>query len=318
MAQTTMIPTPAGTSPFTGMACMVAAMMLLPLGDTLAKLLTEALHPVEIATGRVIAQAGFLMPAALLLRARLRGPMFSPIVALSGLLVMTTLTSLIAAFAVMPIATAIAIFFVEPLLLTVLAGPLLGEAVGWRRLAAVGVGLLGAVIVMRPGAGFDAAMLLPLLAALAYAVNMIVLRIASRRRSALTIQVGATVYACLGMAVLSALLHWAGLLEPRVATLSGEGWAFLLGSGALAAASYVLIAEAFRHAEAGFLAPFQYLEIIGATAAGYLVFGHFPDGATWTGIAIILASGLYIVHRERVRPASIEPAGHPSRRIKPR
>ena len=144
---------------------MAAAMLLLPLGDTFSKLLTETLNPIEVAIVRVLAQAAFLLPAAVVLRNRLRGAMFSPVVALSGLLVMITLICLIGAFAVMPIATAIAVFFVEPLILTVLAGPLLGETVGPRRLAAVGAGLAGALIVIRPGPEFEVAALLPINAA---------------------------------------------------------------------------------------------------------------------------------------------------------
>lgn len=87
-------------------------------------------------------------------------------------------------------------------------------------------------------------------------------------------------------------LHGTGLVQVKTDSLTVTSWALILGSGFLAAASYVLIAEAFRLAEAGLLAPFQYLEIIGATAVGYLVFGDFPDGMTWLGIAVILASGL--------------------------
>lgn len=162
-----------------GMIFMATAMAMLPVSDAFAKLLTGVLDPVEVATGRLPAQALCLLSVAYLTRRRLKGAMFSPIIALSGALVMVTLTTLVWAFSVMPIATAIAIFFVEPLVLTVLAAPLLGERIGARRLAAVGVGLVGALIVIRPGADFRIASLLPMLAALAYALNMIVLRHAS-------------------------------------------------------------------------------------------------------------------------------------------
>ena len=295
-----------------GMMLMALAMLLLPIGDAFAKLLTAHLHPVEVTFARLVAQGLFLVPAALLLRHRLRGPMFSPVVALSGALIMVTLTSLIWAFSVMPIATAIAIFFVEPLILTALVGPLLGERVGPRRLIAVGVGLLGALIVIRPGGGAGPAAALPLLGALAYAVNMIVLRRASEARSALTIQCGATFYACLGVGVLLLTMRAAGVVDPALARLPAWGWVVVLGAGAFAACSFVLIAEAFRLVEAGTLAPFQYLEIIGATAVGYVVFGDFPDAWTWVGVAIILASGLYVFWRERL-PAN-RPVIVPNRR----
>lgn len=282
-----------------GMICMAVAMILLPVGDSFAKLLTGVLHPAEVTMARLLAQGLFLLPGAFFLRHQLRGAMFSPVIAVSGGFVLVTLASLIWAFSVMPIATAIAIFFVEPLILTALVGPLLGERVGPRRLAAVGVGLVGALIVIRPGSDFDAMALLPLLAALAYALNMIVLRRASRTRSALTVQCGATFYACLGMGALTFGLYQTGYVEPGLGDLPSWGWGAILAAGFFAAGSFVLIAEAFRRAEAGTLAPFQYLEIIGATIAGYLIFGDFPDGMTWIGVAVILSSGLYVFWREQ-------------------
>ncbi|TCO74058.1 DMT family transporter [Rhodovulum euryhalinum] len=283
-----------------GMAAMAVAMLLLPVGDAFAKLLTGAMPPLEVALWRLASQVLWLLPVAVLLRGRFRGRMLSPVVALSGLLMATTLFGLITAFAVMPIATAIAIFFVEPLLLTLLAGPLLGEVPGPKRLIAVGVGLVGALIVIRPSfAAFGPAALFPLLAALAYALNMILLRRASATRSALTIQMGASIYAALAMAVLVGGLVAAGRLEMAIPALPGWEWAAILGAGATATAAFVLIAEAFRRAEASSLAPLQYLEIVGATAVGYLVFGEFPDRVTWLGVAIILGSGLYVYRRER-------------------
>jgi drug/metabolite transporter (DMT)-like permease len=283
----------------TGMICMAGAMLLLPVGDTFAKILTEHLSAIEVTTARLLAQGLCLAPIAFFMRHRLHGTMFSPIVALSGSLVMMTLTSLIWAFSIMPIATAIAIFFAEPLILTVLVGPLLGERVGPRRMIAVLVGLVGVLIIIRPGGGFGPAACLPLFAALCYALNMIVLRKASGTRSSLTVQCGATFYACLGTLVISLCLVLRGPLEPSVASLPGWAWGAILASGGLAAASFLLIAEAFRQEEAGMLAPFQYLEIIGATAMGYLVFAEMPDALTWVGIGIILTSGLYVFRREQ-------------------
>lgn len=284
----------------TGMVFMALAMLLLPVGDTFAKILTGVMGPFEVTMWRLLAQGFCLLPIVVLLRHRLRGAMFSPVVALSGLLVMITLTSLVTAFSVMPIATAIAIFFAEPLILTLLAGPLLGEVAGPRRYAAVGVGLVGALIVIRPGfSEFGLATLLPLVAATAYALNMIVLRRACATRSGLTVQCGATVYAALGMAGVMCALSAADVVELAPLTRPAWTWGAIFGCGAFAAASFVLIAEAFRHAEATTLAPFQYLEIVGATAACFLVFSEIPDRLTWLGVAIILGSGAYIVHRER-------------------
>lgn len=303
-----------------GMGLMTVAMVMLPIGDTFAKHLTGSLHPVEVTFARLMMQGVLFVPAAFLLRHRLQGAMVSPVIALSGALVMVTLTALIWAFSVMPIATAIAIFFVEPLILTALVGPLLGEKVGPRRLVAIGVGLVGALIVIRPGGGLGAAALLPLLAAFAYALNMIVLRRALQARSALTVQCGATFFACLGVGILFGALVWCDVITPSFASLSPSGWTAVLAAGVFAAGSFLLIGEAFRRTEAGTLAPFQYLEIIGATVAGYLVFGDFPDLWAWLGIAIILASGIYVFWRARtpVIRHAIAPSRRWRRRISPR
>jgi drug/metabolite transporter (DMT)-like permease len=287
-----------------GVACMTAAMFLLPMGDTFAKLLTGVIDPLEVTMWRLIAQALCLGAVALVLRRRLYGPMFSPVVALSGALVCAMLASLITAFSVMPIATAIAIFFVEPLLLTLLAWPFLGERPGPRRLAGVAAGLVGALVIIRPGFSvYGWATLMPLVAALAFALNMIVLRRATAVRSGLTLQLGASIYAA---GLMTAGVWGAALLglgEVAPGAMPGWAWGAVAGAGVLAAATFLLIAEAFRRVEAGLLAPFQYLEIVGATAVGFLVFGDLPDALTWLGVAIILGSGLYVYRRERVAAA---------------
>lgn len=294
-------PTAATGAPGTGIALMVLAMALLPVGDTLAKLLTGALAPGEVVFWRFVFQSLVLLALALLMRDRLRGAMFSPLLALSGLCAVVTMTGLVGAFAVMPIATAIAIFFIEPLILVLLAAPLLGEKVGPRRYAAVAVGFVGVLVVIRPGfAGFSPAALLPLLAATGFALNAVILRHASRSRSALTIQTGATLYATVIAAAVLALFWGLGLAPVASVGAPLWVWGVLPLAGLVSAGTFLLIAEAFRRSEAGLLAPFQYLEIVGATLLGFVVFGDLPDAATALGTAIILGAGGYVVHRERV------------------
>jgi drug/metabolite transporter (DMT)-like permease len=284
-----------------GMVAMVAATLLLPVGDALSKLLTGIVPPFDVTVWRTVTQAMFLIPVAVLLRNRLTGAVFSWPSLLSGALISIAMFSLISAFQHMPIATAIAIFFIEPLLLTLLAAPLLGEVPGRRRLIAVGIGLIGALIVIRPNlATFGPVALWPLGAALAFALNMIVLRKATRTRSALSVQIGATISAAvllIGVQVLAGAAFDRAIPNP----FDLPAWAVgaLLAAGALAAFTFVLIAVAFSKAEAGLLAPFQYLEIVGATIVGYLVFGDLPDALTWLGTAIILGAGMYVFYRER-------------------
>lgn len=303
MAHLTVVPSDlAGFEKRAGIAAMCMAMALLPIGDAISKTLTGFATPFEVTVWRTLVQAAFFVPVAVILRHHLSGSLLSAASLVSALLIVTVSLSLVTAFASMPIATAIAIFFVEPLLLTLLAGPFLGEVPGPRRYAAVGVGLIGALVVIRPNfVEFGPVVLLPVLAALAYALNMIVMRKATRDRSALTFQFGASLSA--GAIVLMAHLLASALGFERTAVSGLPGWVLwiVLAAGALAMVAFLAITFAFSKAEASLLAPFQYLEIVGATLVGYLVFGEIPDGMTLLGTAIILGSGVYVFYRERQR-----------------
>ncbi|WP_375597049.1 DMT family transporter [Devosia sp. Naph2] len=281
-----------------GMAIMVLAVTIVPIGDALSKSLTSQLNPFEIAFWRFGFQLIVLGLVLVVLRRRLEtGPW--GLILLGGATSAITLSALIGAFVTMPIATAIAIFFVEPLMLTVLSALILKEKTGWRRYLAVAVGLGGVLVVIRPSWDiFGWASLLPLLAALAFAINAIAMRKLSTRMGSLSIQFWFTLVAVILLGV--------GLLAfGRMELVSGSGidlsgpWAQFVLMGALSAFTFFLFTEAFRRTPASTLAPFQYIEIVGATIVGYIAFGDFPDFWTWVGTAIILGSGLYVFHRER-------------------
>jgi drug/metabolite transporter (DMT)-like permease len=281
-----------------GMAIMVLAVTIVPIGDALSKSLTSQLSPFEIAFWRFGFQLIVLGLVLVVLRRRLEAGPWG-LILLGGATSAITLSALIGAFVTMPIATAIAIFFVEPLMLTVLSALFLKEETGWRRYLAVAVGLGGVLVVIRPSWDiFGWASLLPLLAALAFATNAIVMRSLSTRMGSVSIQFWFTLVAV--------VLLGAGLLAfGRMELVSASGldmtgpWAQFVLMGALSAFTFFLFTEAFRRTPASTLAPFQYLEIVGATIVGYIAFGDFPDFWTWVGTAIILGSGLYVFHRER-------------------
>ena len=281
-----------------GMAIMVLAVTIVPIGDALSKSLTGQLNPFEIAFWRFGFQLIVLGLVLVVLRRRLEAGPWG-LILLGGATSAITLSALIGAFVTMPIATAIAIFFVEPLMLTVLSALFLKEKTGWRRYLAVAVGLGGVLVVIRPSWDiFGWASLLPLLAALAFATNAIVMRSLSTRMGSVSIQFWFTLVAV--------ILLGAGLLAfGRMELVSASGldmtgpWAQFVLMGALSAFTFFLFTEAFRRTPASTLAPFQYLEIVGATIVGYIAFGDFPDFWTWVGTAIILGSGLYVFHRER-------------------
>jgi drug/metabolite transporter (DMT)-like permease len=194
-----------------------------------------------------------------------------------------------------PLASATAIGFVGPLLVTALSVPLLGETVGPRRWAAVAVGFVGVLVIIRPGPGMFSgtahwAIALPLLVAVCFALYQISTRILSRTDSWTT-----TLFysASVGAVVMSTLVpfHW------RTPDL--EGWAWMAVLGAIGGFGHSMMIKAFTAAPASSLAPFTYLQIIWSTAVGFLAFGDFPDGWTLLGAAIVAASGLYVLSRER-------------------
>ena len=224
--------------------------------------------------------------------------------------------------AALPLADGVAIFFVAPLLLTALSVPLLGEKVGPRRWAAVAAGLLGVIVMMRPGAAaLQPAAILVLMSALAYALMHIMTRRMAATEGALAMsfwtQVGFIAVSCaMGLTVgdgrlgqsdnasLAFLLrawHWP---EP------GD-WPFFLATGLAVSTGGIMISQAYRLCEAGLVAPFEYAGIPMAVLWGVLIFGTWPDAVAWTGIALIAGAGLYTLWRETRlgRAVAAEPAG---------
>lgn len=285
--------------PVIAMVVMCVVTPLLPVGDAISKVLTGALDPLEVTWGRTVVQALVLAFVVLVVMRKGARGVLTPVTALSGGLSAVMSLGLIAAFQKMQIATAISIFFVEPLLLTLLAVPLLGEKVGLRRYVAIGVGMIGVLIILRPSfADMGAVVFLPLLAALAFALNMILVRRAARAVSPIRFQLGSAAFG-------SVFLSLAMLVVPgqsallSTAPLESWVWPLMLLSGAFAAFTFLLITVAFSLGEASVLAPFQYLEIFGATLVGYVIFSDVPDRWTVLGALIILGAGLYVFFRER-------------------
>jgi drug/metabolite transporter (DMT)-like permease len=301
----------AGTSHTRGMAIMAFSMMLLPLMDAIAKWLTTSgtLSPGQVTFYRFALQA--VVAGAVLLAmagmAGLRPQRFWPNV-LRGVLLGTASLFFFTAVKYMPLADAIAIFFVEPMILTVLSGVFLKEPIGWRRWLAVVVGFGGALIVIQPSFSlFGPISLLPLVTATLFSVYMLLNRRLSSQDKPLVMQCVAGLGGTAATAV--GLLAGAGFgiadLAPGIPQ-RGDEILLLLVLGVLATFGHMLVVEAFRNAEASVLAPFQYIEIISATIVGLLVFGDFPSPSKWLGILVIVGSGLYTFWRESRRG---EPAG---------
>jgi drug/metabolite transporter (DMT)-like permease len=187
----------------------------------------------------------------------------------------------------------LAITFSTPFVVAALSGPALGEWVGPRRWAAIGVGFMGVLVVTRPGFGIvHPAAILAVLATLAYAAYFLATRLLSRTDSNET-------------TLFYSNFVGAALMLPVVPFVwtSPELWQFALMilAGALASIGHYMLIAAHRHAPASLLSSFIYSQLVWVIALGYAVFGDVPDGYTLAGATIVIASGLYIFHRERIR-----------------
>lgn len=289
-----------------GIAIMTVAMLIVPSMDVLAKLLTREMPALEVAFGRFVGQFAAAAIAGLVVGEgrRLIPPRLGGHV-LRALFLAATSLMFFSALATMPLTDALAIAFAEPMILTAVSPWLLGETVGWRRWAACGVGFLGTLIIIRPSfEQFGAAALLPVGSAITFAGYHVMTRRLSGQGSLVAIQFVTGLIGTVALGVALGVVAGLGLLSRPVQLPSGPGWVWFLGIGVLSFVTHGMIVKAFEHAPAAVLAPFGYLEIVSATILSFLVFGDFPDGPTWVGIGLIMASGLYIVHRERVRGRS--------------
>jgi drug/metabolite transporter (DMT)-like permease len=200
----------------------------------------------------------------------------------------------------LPMAEAIAIFFVQPMILTMLSAMLLGERLRIRRITAILAGLGGTMVILQPSLiifGWAAA--LPLGSAVSMALYMVLTRKLSGTVNPYQMQFLGSIAAMVvlgGLTVIGTLFQVKGA---GMSMLSGTEIIWVIGMGIAATLGHAFIVWAAGNAPANLLAPFQYVEIIGAATLGYLVFGDVPAHSTFVGVAIIISSGLYLLHRER-------------------
>lgn len=212
---------------------------------------------------------------------------------LRGVLGIAMMASFVYALRSLPLSTAYSIFFVAPLLITALAVPFLGERVGPRRWTAIAVGLLGVLVLLRPsGEGLISwAALAVLLAAFSYAVSAITVRVILRTDSPQSMMV----WLLAMMAVGAGALAW-----PQWVPLRADDLWLIAGVGVAGAIGQYAITEAFRLGEASLIAPLEYTALIWGVLLDLTLWGVLPDAVTWLGAGIIVASGLYLIRRERV------------------
>jgi len=274
---------------------MCAGVALFPLMNASVKLLTAGYPVVEIIWARF---TGHLIVMLIVFLPQYGRRLFAtrrPLVQIGrSLLMLVSNGVFVLAIGKVPLATASAIGFTSPLIVTALSVPLLREQVGWRRWSAVCVGFAGALLIIRPGHALaDPAVLLLLASSAAYALYQIATRWVMAHDSPAT---GIIFAALVGSLATTTVLPFVFVMPRSLFDL-----ALFLALGCLGGLGHFFVIKAFQAAPAAVIAPLGYIELIGTTILGYLIFGNFPDALTWVGALIIIASGLYIAMRERVR-----------------
>jgi drug/metabolite transporter (DMT)-like permease len=271
-----------------GIIFMCLSGLLFPIMSSFAKLLGAEYSSLQVSWARAFGHILFLLAAFLpryglrVLRTRRPGVQL-----LRSAMLFTSNLCHFFAITFIPIAKAAAISLTAPLIVALLAWPMLGERTTSGRVAALGCGFLGVLIVIRPGTAlFHPASLLVLLSACCYAVYQILTRRVAGVDSPETSALFSSVVGAFVM-----------LLVLPFVWQTPDSWgdlAMFCGLGVLGATGHYCVAKALGYAPANIISPFQYFQLIGSVVIGWFVFGDWPDAGVWVGAAVIMAAGLWI------------------------
>ena len=280
---------------------MCAGMLIIPFLDVFAKLLGATHGPFEITFWRFFMQSAIMLPFVITLRLWTVPSGTLVLQAIRGLLLAMATVFFFAALKHLPMAEAIAIFFAQPMILTMLSAFILGERIRARRIGAIVVGLVGTLIIVKPTIlifGWPA--VLPLGSALSMALYMVLTRKLTSEVNPYQMQFLGSVAAMIGLGLVVLAGTVFSISGATMSMLTEREVMWVVGMGIAATLGHAFIVFAAEKAPANLLAPFQYVEIIGATALGYLVFLDVPAKSTVLGVGVIVLSGLYLFHREHV------------------
>ena len=280
---------------------MLAAVGFFSLMDAVLKALNASYSPIQVAALRglsawplVCLYVLWRRETHLLLKVRW------PLHIMRGVIGIAMLSLFGYGLKTLGLAEAYTIFFIAPLLITMLAVPMLKERVAPRHWLAIAIGLGGVVIALRPGADafFSLGALAVLAAAALYAVTAIAGRILSRTDAAVSLVFWATSMWAVGATALA----W-----PQWVEVAQSHWPLIAALAVTGFFGQIAITEAFRHGNASAVAPFEYTALAWGIALDWLIWSAVPDGATLLGGAIIIASGIYLIRKEKVAEATLPP-----------
>lgn len=284
-----------GTGTGRGIASMVLGMAAFVVNDTLTKIASETVPLGQlIATRNVIATALILVLIWMSGQAgQLRRAVNRAVVTRSSFDIVATFFFLMALFN-MPIGNVMAINMATPLAMTAAAAMLLKSPVGWRRWSAVLAGFGGILLIVQPRAeGFNAYALLAVASVIFIVGRDLSTRNIDQSIPSLVVTLTNAVFVLVSALILTVFQGWVAI-----------GWreiALLAGAGLFLVAGYLLIVDAFRHGDLVAVGPFRYTGLVWALLSGFIIWGDIPNAMAQAGIAIVVASGLYVLHRERIR-----------------
>ncbi len=284
-----------------GILSMLLAVASFSVMDASMKVLAPHYPPMQVAALRGLTS----LPLVLIWALADGGPMQLvrvrwPLHLLRGVISVIMLVAFVYGLQTLPLAEAYSLFFVAPLFITVLAVPILGEKVGWRRWLAIATGLCGTIIVLRPsGQGMlSLGGLAIIVSAGGYALSAITVRVLGRTDSTQSM-----VFWMLAMlSVFSLALAWRGWVPVDTAH-----WKTVAILGVAGAIGQYGVTEAFRRAPASVIAPLEYTALIWGLALDWFVWGTLPDRWMLAGAAVIVVCGLYLLRRERVHAEAEHP-----------
>jgi drug/metabolite transporter (DMT)-like permease len=274
---------------------MLAAVFVFSCMDALLKFFVEFYPPMQVSALRGFASLPFLL-LPVLFTGKLGDlkPVRWQLLLVRGLLALVVMGGFMYAVQALSLADAYAIFLSAPLIVTALSVPFLGERVGWKRWAAICLGLAGVLAMLRPTAAglMTIGALGALISAVGYAFNAIMLRVLARTEKAIAVVFWQfVILSTLSTLIVVVVWDWVPL------RLEHFGWLALLGlTGAIAAR---LMTEAFRLAPPSVIAPFEYTALLWGVAIDWAFWNTLPGASVYFGGGIVIASGLYIIWRER-------------------
>ena len=271
----------------------LSAWVMLPIMDGFAKYLSSTLPVLQITWSRYFFTVVIVLPIMLIFfRKNLTWTEKPKLQLIRGLILFFANILFFYSISIISLAKALTLAFIAPLIVTALSPVLLGEKVGFRRWAAVVIGFIGSLIVIRPGfVEFNLASIAALGTGILYGFYLIITRkLHDADNPLLTLLLTGIVGAILGTMIMPTV--W---VQPTISE-----WYMMFAIGFFASIGHLFLILSLKYADASKLAPFSYFEIVTNIIIGYFFFSHFPDNWTFLGLFIIILSGIYISRREKV------------------